>query len=153
MVAKSFDIFTAFNCCLVFSQSLETLDNGKPFQVAYAADVGLTMDCYRYYAGWSDKNHGKVIPTRGDFFAYTRHEPIGVCGQIIPWNFPLLMQAWKMGPALATGNTVTSVCLKRMPGYFCKGSVRSFWPTRGRSSKPFPQRVNHKRSDVYFYFF
>merc|ERR1719210_1741563 len=95
--------------------SLETLDNGKPFQVAYAADVGLTMDCYRYYAGWSDKNHGKVIPTRGDFFAYTRHEPIGVCGQIIPWNFPLLMQAWKMGPALATGNCVVMKLAEQTP--------------------------------------
>jgi len=95
--------------------SLETLDNGKPFQVAYAADVGLTMDCYRYYAGWSDKNHGKVIPTRGDFFAYTRHEPIGVCGQIIPWNFPLLMQAWKMGPALATGNTIVMKVSEQTP--------------------------------------
>merc|ERR1711994_103904 len=86
--------------------SLETLDNGKPFQIAYAADLALTIDCYRYYAGWADKNHGKVIPARGNFFCYTRHEPIGVCGQIIPWNFPLLMQAWKLAPALATGNTI-----------------------------------------------
>ena len=100
---------------MVFSQSLETLDNGKPFQVAYAADVGLTMDCYRYYAGWSDKNHGKVIPTRGDFFAYTRHEPIGVCGQIIPWNFPLLMLAWKLASALATGNTVVMKLAEQTP--------------------------------------
>lgn len=61
----------------------------------------------RYFAGWADKLHGQTIPTDGPYFAYTRHEPIGVCGQIIPWNFPLLMQAWKFGPALATGLTLT----------------------------------------------
>lgn len=60
----------------------------------------------RYYAGWADKNHGKTIPMDGDFFVYTRHEPVGVCAQIIPWNFPVLMMAWKLGPALATGNTI-----------------------------------------------
>merc|ERR1719204_2145609 len=70
------------------------------------ADVALSAKCYRYFAGWADKNHGKVIPIDGNFMTYTRHEPVGVCGQIIPWNFPLLMQAWKLGPALATGNTV-----------------------------------------------
>lgn len=58
----------------------------------------------RYYAGWADKWHGKVIPADSKVFAYTRHEPVGVCGQIIPWNFPILMMAWKLGPALATGN-------------------------------------------------
>lgn len=84
--------------------SLETLDNGKPYKIAYYADLALTIDCYRYYGGYADKIHGKVIPTTGNFFAYTRHEPVGVCGQIIPWNFPLLMQAWKLGPALACGN-------------------------------------------------
>lgn len=57
-------------------------------------------------AGWADKNHGKVIPMDGKYFAYTRHEPVGVCGQIIPWNFPLLLLTWKIGPALACGNTV-----------------------------------------------
>jgi aldehyde dehydrogenase (NAD+) len=57
----------------------------------------------RYYAGWTDKWHGKVIPVDGEFFAYTRHEPVGVCGQIIPWNFPILMMAWKLATALATG--------------------------------------------------
>ncbi|MFO0841282.1 MAG: aldehyde dehydrogenase family protein [Gemmataceae bacterium] len=86
--------------------ALESLDNGKPYSVALAADLPLTVKCYRYYAGWADKNHGKTIPVEGDFFCYTRHEPVGVVGQIIPWNFPLLMQAWKWGPALATGNTV-----------------------------------------------
>ncbi len=85
---------------------LETLDNGKPVAVARAADLPLTIACYRYYAGWADKIQGKTIPISGDYFCYTRHEPVGVVGQIIPWNFPLLMQAWKLGPALAAGNTV-----------------------------------------------
>ncbi len=85
---------------------LEALDNGKPYSVAKAADLPLTVACYRYYAGWADKIHGKTIPVNGNYFSYTRHEPIGVVAQIIPWNFPLLMQAWKLGPALAAGNTI-----------------------------------------------
>src|SRR5262245_45283835 len=84
--------------------SLETLDNGKPFRDSRAADLPLTVKCYRYYAGWADKIHGKTIPIEGNYFCYTRHEAVGVVGQIIPWNFPLLMQAWKWGPALAAGN-------------------------------------------------
>jgi aldehyde dehydrogenase (NAD+) len=86
--------------------ALESLDNGKPYQDSMTADLPLTIKCYRYYAGWADKVHGKTIPVDGSFFCYTRHEPVGVVGQIIPWNFPLLMQAWKWGPALATGCTV-----------------------------------------------
>jgi aldehyde dehydrogenase (NAD+) len=86
--------------------ALEALDNGKPLSVAKAADLPLVIKCYRYYAGWADKIHGKTIPIEGDYFCYTRHEPVGVVGQIIPWNFPLLMQAWKLGPALAAGCTV-----------------------------------------------
>ena len=74
--------------------SLETLDNGKPYTASFHADLALSIKCYRYYAGWADKNHGKTIPVDGNFFAYTRHEPVGVCGQIIPWNFPLLMQVF-----------------------------------------------------------
>jgi aldehyde dehydrogenase (NAD+) len=85
---------------------LESLDNGKPVSVAKAVDVTKTVACYRYFAGWADKVHGKTIPIDGDFLCYTRHEPIGVVGQIIPWNFPMLMMAWKLAPALATGNTV-----------------------------------------------
>src|SRR6202166_1123053 len=85
---------------------LEALDNGKPYQVALAADLPLTIACYRYYAGWADKIQGKTIPVNGPYFTYTKHEPVGVAGQIIPWNFPLLMQAWKLGPALAAGCTV-----------------------------------------------
>jgi aldehyde dehydrogenase (NAD+) len=86
--------------------ALESLDNGKPYRDSLSADLPLTIKCYRYYAGWADKIHGKTIPVEGNFFCYTRHEPLGVVGQIIPWNFPLLMQAWKWGPALATGCTV-----------------------------------------------
>jgi aldehyde dehydrogenase (NAD+) len=86
--------------------ALESLDNGKPFAIARAADLPLTVKAYRYYAGWADKIHGKTIPIEGNYFCYTRHEPVGVVGQIIPWNFPLLMQAWKWGPALAAGNCI-----------------------------------------------
>jgi aldehyde dehydrogenase (NAD+) len=84
-------------------QSLETLDNGKPFMHSFHADLELTLKCYRYYAGFADKNYGQTLPIEGPFFSYTRHEPVGICGQIIPWNFPLLMQAWKLAPALACG--------------------------------------------------
>lgn len=85
---------------------LETLDNGKPLQDSLNIDLPLVIDCYRYYAGWADKIEGRTIPVNGPYFTYTRHEPVGVVGQIIPWNFPLLMQAWKWGPALAAGCTV-----------------------------------------------
>jgi len=91
---------------------LETLDNGKPLAVARAADVPLTAELFRYMAGWATKIEGNTITLSvpyapgAQFHAYTLREPIGVVGQIIPWNFPLLMAAWKIGPALATGNTV-----------------------------------------------
>jgi aldehyde dehydrogenase (NAD+) len=94
---------------------LESLDNGKPFAVALAADLPLTVACYRYYAGWADKVQGKTIPIQGNYFCYTRLEPVGVVGQIIPWNFPLLMQAWKLAPALATGNTVVMKPAEQTP--------------------------------------
>jgi aldehyde dehydrogenase (NAD+) len=94
---------------------LESLDNGKPVSVAKAADLPLVIACYRYYAGWADKVQGKTIPIQGNYFCYTRHEPVGVVGQIIPWNFPLLMQAWKLGPALATGNTVVMKPAEQTP--------------------------------------
>src|SRR5271154_4996976 len=94
---------------------LESLDNGKPYHIARAADLPLTVACYRYYAGWADKNHGKTIPVNGNYFCYTKHEPVGVVGQIIPWNFPLLMQAWKLGPALAMGCTVVMKPAEQTP--------------------------------------
>src|SRR5436309_4383654 len=95
--------------------TLEALDNGKPRHVAAAADLPLTIGCYRYFAGWADKIQGKTIPVSGNYFTYTKHEPVGVVGQIIPWNFPLLMQAWKLGPALATGCTVVMKPAEQTP--------------------------------------
>src|SRR5579864_5124921 len=88
---------------------IESLDNGKPLGVAKVADVPLAVDLFRYMAGWATKIEGNTIPISaggGNFFAYTVREPVGVVGQIIPWNFPLLMAAWKLGPALATGCTI-----------------------------------------------
>jgi phenylacetaldehyde dehydrogenase len=92
--------------------TLETLDNGKPLAVAKAADIPLAADLFHYMSGWTTKNTGQTlslnVPYMPDaqFHAYTLHEPVGVVGQIIPWNFPLLMAAWKLGPALACGCTV-----------------------------------------------
>ncbi|WP_425467102.1 aldehyde dehydrogenase family protein [Pseudalkalibacillus caeni] len=85
---------------------LDTLDNGKPIRETANADVPLAIEHFRYYAGWATKIMGQTIPVSGKFFNYTRHEALGVVGQIIPWNFPLLMAAWKLGAALATGCTV-----------------------------------------------
>ncbi|GAX62871.1 aldehyde dehydrogenase [Candidatus Scalindua japonica] len=85
---------------------LETMDNGKPISETTNADLPLVIDCLLYYAGWADKIHGETIPVRGEYFNYTTREPVGVVGQIVPWNFPLLMAAWKIAPALACGNTV-----------------------------------------------
>jgi aldehyde dehydrogenase (NAD+) len=86
--------------------TLETLDNGMPLSVARHVAVPLIVGHFRYFAGWADKNHGKTIPINGDYFCYTRHEPVGVVGQITPWNVPLLMYGMKLGPALSMGNTV-----------------------------------------------
>ncbi|KAF8584887.1 aldehyde dehydrogenase [Ramaria rubella] len=86
--------------------AIESLDNGKIFPDAKGFDVTESAAVLRYYGGWADKNHGKVIETKDSKLGYTRHEPFGVVGQIIPWNFPLLMFSWKVGPALATGNTI-----------------------------------------------
>lgn len=85
---------------------LETLDNGKPISETTAGDIPLSIEHMRYYAGWATKITGQTIPVNGPYFNYTRHEPVGVVGQIIPWNFPLLMAMWKMGAALAAGCTV-----------------------------------------------
>lgn len=85
---------------------LETLDNGKPYKVALEDDILGTVEYFRYYAGWVTKVFGQTIPYSPDYLNYTRHEPIGVVGSIVPWNFPLMMVAWKLGAALATGCTV-----------------------------------------------
>src|SRR6202047_3730582 len=100
---------------------LESLDNGKPMAVARVADVPLAADIFQYMAGWCTKIEGKTIPlsvlyTPGvQYHSYTRPEPIGVVGQIIPWNFPLLMAAWKLAPALATGCTVVLKVAEETP--------------------------------------
>lgn len=84
---------------------LESMDNGQPFAFASAV-VKMAADCFRYYAGYADKVHGQNIPIEGPYLCYTRHEAVGVVGAIIPWNFPILMAAWKLAPALAMGCTV-----------------------------------------------
>jgi aldehyde dehydrogenase (NAD+) len=85
--------------------ALETLDNGKPYGDA-DFDISCAVDVFRYFAGWADKIHGDTIPTDGPFMTFTRKEPVGVVGAIIPWNYPILMISWKLGPALTTGCTV-----------------------------------------------
>ncbi len=85
---------------------LETLNNGKPVSETLHADLPLSIETFRYYAGLADKIHGETLPVNGNYFNYTLREPTGVVAQIIPWNFPLLMAAWKLGPALAMGCTV-----------------------------------------------
>ncbi|VVM07008.1 phenylacetaldehyde dehydrogenase [Methylacidimicrobium cyclopophantes] len=98
---------------------LESLDNGKPLAVARVADVPLSIDLFRYMAGWATKIEGNTIPLGlaqpESFLAYTIREPVGVVGQIIPWNFPLLMAAWKLGPALACGCTVVLKVAEQTP--------------------------------------
>src|SRR5918997_3267117 len=86
---------------------LESLDNGKPVKMARRVDVASTANHLRYFAGWPTKIEGETLPVSWpDMHCYTRKEPVGVCGQIIPWNFPLLMAAWKVAPALAAGCTI-----------------------------------------------
>jgi betaine-aldehyde dehydrogenase len=85
---------------------LETRDNGKPIRESLYIDIPSVAENFEYFAGWATKIEGETIPVPGQMFNYTLREPVGVCGQIIPWNFPLLMAAWKLAPALAAGNTV-----------------------------------------------
>jgi acyl-CoA reductase-like NAD-dependent aldehyde dehydrogenase len=85
---------------------LESLDNGKAVTQARAIDVAASAETFRYYAGWVTKIYGETNPSDPSMFNYTLREPVGICGQIIPWNFPLLMASWKIAPALACGNTV-----------------------------------------------
>lgn len=95
--------------------ALETLDNGKPITDARKADLPLVIDCFRYYGGYADKIHGHTIPIRGKHHCSTRKQPVGVVGQIIPWNFPLLMTAWKWAPALAAGCTLVMKPAEQTP--------------------------------------
>lgn len=86
--------------------ALETADNGKPIRESQYVDLPQVVENFEYFAGYATKIEGETIPVPGQMFNYTLREPIGVCGQIIPWNFPLLMAAWKLAPALAAGNTI-----------------------------------------------
>ncbi|RWR98350.1 retinal dehydrogenase 1-like protein, partial [Dinothrombium tinctorium] len=109
---------------------LETLDNGKPV-VASRFEIEAAVGIIRYYAGYADKIHGKTIPMDGNFFAFTRIEPVGVCGQIIPWNYPIPMLIWKFAPAIACGNTVVLKPAEQTPLtalYFCKLVVEAGFP-------------------------
>eukprot|EP01018_Ginkgo_biloba_P006142 Gb_32911 [translate_table: standard] len=95
--------------------ALETWDNGKPYEQARRDEMPMLRRLIRYYAGWADKIHGLTVPADGPYNVHTLHEPIGVAGQIIPWNFPMLMFAWKIGPALACGNTVVLKTAEQTP--------------------------------------
>lgn len=95
--------------------ALETWDNGKPYEQSAKVEVPMFVRLFRYYAGWADKIHGLTVPADGPYHVQTLHEPIGVTGQIIPWNFPLLMFAWKVGPALACGNAVVLKTAEQTP--------------------------------------
>src|ERR1700732_3407606 len=96
---------------------LESIDNGKPFAVARVADIPLAVDMFRYMAGWATKISGKTLPLSAgyDFPSYTLREPIAFVAKIIPWNFPLLMAAWKLAPALACGCTVILKLAEQTP--------------------------------------
>merc|ERR1712115_308359 len=94
--------------------AVESLDNGKAINMA-KVDISMCVGCLRYFGGWTDKIEGRVIDTNPDTFNYAKKEPIGVCAQIIPWNFPLLMWAWKIGPAIACGNTVVLKTAEQTP--------------------------------------
>ncbi|HEY7057342.1 MAG TPA: aldehyde dehydrogenase family protein, partial [Vicinamibacterales bacterium] len=85
---------------------LETLHNGKPIFESRQIEIPASAECFEYYAGWADKVMGETIPVKGNYFTYTLREPLGVVAAIVPWNFPLLLAAWKVAPALACGNTV-----------------------------------------------
>ncbi len=93
---------------------LESINCGKTIRDS-RGDMGGAVNTLRYYAGWADKIEGKTVPVRGNFLSYTLRQPIGVVGQIIPWNFPLLMLAWKWGPALACGNTIVMKPAEQTP--------------------------------------
>ncbi|MDE2453374.1 MAG: aldehyde dehydrogenase family protein, partial [Burkholderiales bacterium] len=85
---------------------LESLDTGHPIKDSRTLDVPRTAGCYRYFGGMADKFQGETIPVEAGFLNYTLREPVGVVGQVVPWNFPLMFTSWKMGPALAAGNTI-----------------------------------------------
>uniref|UniRef100_A0A4W4G6X6 Aldehyde dehydrogenase domain-containing protein n=1 Tax=Electrophorus electricus TaxID=8005 RepID=A0A4W4G6X6_ELEEL len=103
LLHKLADLLERDRCLLA---TMETMDTGKPFLQSFFVDLDGSIKTLRYYAGWADKIHGKTMPVDDNFMCFTKHEPVGVCGAIIPWNFPLLMFMWKIAPALCCGNTV-----------------------------------------------
>lgn len=110
--------------------NLESLDNGKSYADS-VFDINCSIDTLRYYAGWCDKIHGNTIPSDGPFLTLTRKEPVGVVGQIIPWNYPLLMLSWKWAPAIATGCTSVLKPAEQTPLsalYACALSVEAGFP-------------------------
>src|SRR5579864_1033500 len=94
---------------------LETLDNGKIITESRHVDMPMAIDVLRYYAGWATKIHGETVNTFETAFTYTLREPVGVVGLIVPWNFPLLLASWKLGPALACGNTIVMKPAEQTP--------------------------------------
>ncbi|ODV58906.1 aldehyde dehydrogenase family protein [Ascoidea rubescens DSM 1968] len=133
--------------------SIESVDNGKAIVLA-RGDIGLVANYIRSCAGWADKVFGKVVESGDSHFSYSRREPLGVCGQIIPWNFPLLMWSWKIGPALATGNTCVMKTAESTPLsalYACKllneagfppgvlNIINGFGPTAGSAIATHPK--------------
>ncbi|HEX6964351.1 MAG TPA: aldehyde dehydrogenase family protein [Gemmatimonadaceae bacterium] len=117
---------------------LETLNNGKPLFESMI-DIKLTADTLKYYGGWADKIHGETIPVDGPFFNYTLREPLGVVGAIVPWNFPLSLAAWKLGPALACGNTVVLKPAEQTPYtalYLAELALRAGFPAGALNCVP-----------------
>jgi acyl-CoA reductase-like NAD-dependent aldehyde dehydrogenase len=94
---------------------IECMDNGKPFNEVRNFDIPMVIRVIRYFAGWCDKICGKVIPVEGDYHVYTQREPVGVCGAIVPWNFPMYIASWKWSPCLAAGNTIILKSAEQTP--------------------------------------
>ncbi|RJE22485.1 Aldehyde dehydrogenase [Aspergillus sclerotialis] len=135
--------------------TIEAMDNGKPYSQALG-DIEEVFSVFRYYGGWADKSYGQTIETTRAKFTYTVREPIGVCGQIIPWNYPLGMAAWKLGPALACGNTVIIKAAEQTPLsilYFANILVEAGFPPgvvniiNGRGSEAGSALVQHPEVD------
>ena len=133
---------------------LESIDNGKPYAVARVADLPLAVDMFRYMAGWATKITGSTLPLSlpGEYLSYTVREPVGVVGQIIPWNFPLLMAAWKLAPALAAGCTVVLKAAEQTPLTALRlartdpggGCSRRAWSTSSPASARPPARRSRR---------
>ncbi|KAL2349392.1 hypothetical protein Fmac_003392 [Flemingia macrophylla] len=112
ILLRAADLFEKHNDELA---ALESWDNGKPYEQSAQIEIPMLVRLFRYYAGWADKIHGLTVQADGPYHVQTLHEPIGVAGQIIPWNFPLVMFAWKVGPALACGNTIVLKTAEQTP--------------------------------------